>query len=102
MPWGNANMPAPKLATSRPDELNFSSGATVDPSHVAPPQRSNTHTDLPSRSMSMPDAAPSFRPFGSWPNGSSLYGFGSLLDGSAPTSAAIRTMTLRMRRILPL
>src|SRR3982074_591113 len=84
-PCGKLNMPAPKLVTSLPDESNFWIGATFEPVQVLEPQRSNTHTLLPSRSMSMLIAWPHTRPSGSCAQFSTArYGFGALLTSWAP------------------
>src|SRR5271169_4985646 len=65
-------MPAPKLFTSLPVESNFWIGARLEAEQSsAVAQRSNTHTLLPSRSMSTPTAAPHLRPSGSFAQPSS-------------------------------
>src|SRR5215471_3749378 len=82
----NASGPSPGTP-GLPEGSNFWIGATVEPAHVLPPQRSNTHTLLPSRSMSTPMAMPQGRPSGSFAQPSStLYGLGAAF-GSAPVCA---------------
>src|SRR4030095_9745608 len=81
MPCGLTNIPAPKLATSLPDGSNLSRGATFDEAQaspwLAPPQRSNTQTLRPSRSISIAAVDPIVRPSGSlkW-FATTWYGFG--------------------------
>src|SRR5262245_14661244 len=95
------NIPAPKLCSSLPEESNFNTGGSFEPAQLSywngetpggvsgfAPQRSATHTDEPSLSMSTPFSAPHFRPSGRSPHGAmDLYGFGRSLVGSTAASA---------------
>src|SRR4029077_18367910 len=77
-PCGSTNIPAPKLATSLPEASNLRIGARFDPSQAngSPgfrsdgsakvPQRSKTHTLVPSGSISTPAVEPQVRPSGNF------------------------------------
>src|SRR6185436_16384447 len=91
IPCGYTNRPAPKLFTRRPDASNLRMGSRFEPTHVPSSRpgvdsrfgalhRSNTQRLLPSRSMSMPAAAPIVLPAGSLKKSSMVrYGFGGEL-----------------------
>ena len=74
MPWGNANIPAPKLLRNLPDGLSLTSGAAFEPMQEFAPHRSNTQMLL-LRSISIALVCPHFLPSGSFPQPSSRYGF---------------------------
>ena len=65
MPCGKITRPAPKLFTSLPVESNFNTGSSVDVRHEFVPQRSPTHTLVPSLSISTELVEPHVRPSGS-------------------------------------
>src|SRR5439155_25365436 len=95
MPWGETNMPAPKLFRSLPDESNLRIGSTVGESRHAlfPPHRSPTQTLLPSLSISTALSDPHFRPSGSCAQFSTVrYGLGRSLVGDGPDCAATNTI----------
>src|SRR5215471_7407506 len=96
------NMPAPKLFTSLPDESNLRIGSRLDPSQAKgspdlncdgganAPQRSATHTLVPSRSISTPEVEPQVRPSGIFAQSSiERYGLGAEFV-AAPDSAKDR------------
>src|SRR5215471_20753121 len=93
------NMPAPKLFTSLPDSSNLRIGSRLDPSQAkgSPgfycvgganvPQRSATHTLVPSGSISTPEVEPQVRPSGNLAQLSIVrYGLGAEFVG-VPVSA---------------
>src|SRR5262249_10897962 len=84
------NMPAPKLFTSLPDASNLRIGSRLDPSQAKgspglycvgganAPQRSATHTLVPSGSISTPEVEPQVRPSGNLAQSSiERYGLGA-------------------------
>src|SRR5262249_30202369 len=94
MPWGRVNRPAPKLFNSWPLASNFMIGASGEQSQAngwpglnddggaKAPQRSATHTLMPSGSMSTPPVEPQVRPSGSLAQLSiDRYGLGAELNG---------------------
>src|SRR5581483_10381802 len=90
-------MPAPKLATSLPVGSNFMIGATFDLLQLLAPQRSNTHTLLPSRSTSTPIGAPIFRLSESLVQlSSSRYGLGAEFGSCAYADTAVMALTAAM------
>jgi len=79
-------MPAPKLFRRLPAASNFITGASFDPAQLSyatgetpggtsgfAPQRSATHTDMPSLSMATPFNAPHFRPSAGLPHGAVVW-----------------------------
>src|SRR6185295_3271224 len=110
------NMRAPKLASNLPDASNLSTAGSFEPAQLSnwkglppggtsgfAPQRSATHTETPSRSMSTPFRAPHFLPSGKSPQGAMLrYGLGRSFNGfiSPPVmeSAAHRTSAAEAAR----
>src|SRR5215475_8433173 len=96
------NMPAPKLFTSLPDASNLRIGSRLDPSHAKgsprlysvgganAPQRSATHTLVPSGSISTPEVEPQLPPSGILaPSSIERYGLGAEFVAS-PDSAKDR------------
>src|ERR1700733_4455840 len=78
MPCGKTNSPAPKLVTALPAASNLMIGARAEPAQELAPQRSATHTLVPSRSMSTALVEPHARPSGSVAQFSiERYGLGS-------------------------
>src|SRR6266540_1391562 len=93
-PCGNMIMPSPNAFTSLPDASNLRTGARLEPSQAngcpgriwlggaKAPQRSPTHTLVPSRSMSTAEVEPQMRPSGIFAQFSiDRYGLGSELVG---------------------
>src|SRR5271169_1525606 len=82
-PCGNTNIPPPKLCTSFPEASNLSTGSRFEPAHVLAPQRSATHTLVPSGSIQTPAVEPQVRPCGIFAQFSmERYGLGSELVGA--------------------
>src|SRR5262245_52670697 len=101
VPCGNRSKPAPKLLSSLPDGSNLSTGSRFEPPQPngwvmstrdggrASPQRSATHTLVPSRSIATALVEPQARPCGSVPQFSiERYGFGNELVGCAVCARA--------------
>src|SRR5260370_17939616 len=65
IPWGNRNMPAPKLLSSLPDGSNSRMGARFEPAQVFAPHLSATHMS-PWRSTDTPAVDPQGLPSGSF------------------------------------
>src|SRR5262249_52756795 len=94
---GNSSMRAPKLFTSLPDASNLRIGSSGEPSQANgcpgfmsdgganAPQRSATHTLVPSGSMPTPLVEPQLRPSGNFAQFSTdAYGLGAELVGATP------------------
>src|ERR1044072_8367249 len=101
-PCGNRIRPAPKLLSSLPDASNLRIGSSVDSAQangapglicdggLASPQRSPTHTLVPSGSIATALVDPHFRPSGSCPQFSiERYGLGAELVGALCARAKV-------------
>src|SRR5882672_9184305 len=82
MPWGNMNIPPPKLLTSLPDASNLRMVGRFDPTQVFAPHLSATQMDLPSGSISTALVAPHALSSGIFAQFSTVaYGLGRSLTG---------------------
>src|SRR6266853_850070 len=88
IPWGNRNMPAPKLLSSLPDGSNSRMGARLEPAQVLAPHLSATHI-LPWRSTDTPAVDPQGLPSGSFAQFSMVrYGLGREFGTVSPWAYA--------------
>src|ERR1035438_5325220 len=80
IPCGERIIPVPNDFTSLPVASNFSTGSSVEPKQLFTPQRSATHTLLPSRSIATALVEPQVRPSGIFAHPSTVvYGLGRSL-----------------------
>src|SRR5579863_6908436 len=88
MPWGNTNMPAPKLFSSLPEVSNSRIGASFEPAQELAPHRSATQI-WSWASTSTPAVDPHVRPSGSLAQSEMVrYGLGCALGSLEPTATA--------------